>query len=319
MSKLWKSLLDFGANPSSHQTKPTKLETTADRHSSVSSALVPDDHAPSNCEEYVPNIKSEESSENLVKLQQNLIAQLQLKITDMAKDAGEKEKTITKLESGLAECTHNWEGQLNQLLWLNSVVQKKDVELYDKDLTISALEGTVSDQASTINNLCIDYEDMQAKFISIYDHCKNLARDRQKKMDYIAILHSSEEKAKEITVQQQNLTKSLLALVEKERKTKFIEGSHTLYFSVTETTPAIRNEMANSKTSIRREDITKLARLVDSLAHKYSPDKNRYSQSNTTNDSEQVCATNPDHLPPAVPKEMFSIWLHSHEVDHTVE
>ena len=159
MSKLWKSLIDFGANPASRQTKSTKLEPTADRLNSVGSASVPDDHAPKNCEEYVPNIKSEESSDNLVKLQQNLIAQLQLNINDLAKDVGEKEKTISKLELELANCTHNWEGQLDQLLWLNSVVQKKDVELFDKDMAIAALEGTMSDQASTINNLCIDYEE----------------------------------------------------------------------------------------------------------------------------------------------------------------
>ena len=44
-----------------------------------------------------------------------------------------------------------------------------------------------------------------------------------------------------------------------------------------------------------------------------------YSQSNPTNDSEQVCVSNPDHLPPSVPKEMFAIWLYSHEEDLTVE
>ena len=130
---------------------------------------------------------------------------------------------------------------------------------------------------------------------------------------------SCESKTKELSSQQQKLTKSLLALVEREKKTKFIQGSNSLNYSVTEPTPVVRNEMADSKTRIRREDITRLAGLVDSLAHKYSPDKNRYSQSNPSNDCEQVCATDPDHLPPAVPKEMFAIWLHSHEEDLTVE
>ena len=43
-------------------------------------------------------IKSKEGSENLVMLQQNLIAQLQQKISDMANEVGEKEKTIARLE-----------------------------------------------------------------------------------------------------------------------------------------------------------------------------------------------------------------------------
>ena len=54
MYKLWKILLEFGANLASHQTKPAKLELTAIRRNSVSLVLVPDDHAPNNCEEYVP-------------------------------------------------------------------------------------------------------------------------------------------------------------------------------------------------------------------------------------------------------------------------
>jgi hypothetical protein len=227
-------------------------------------------------------------------------------------------------------------------------VNEKEAKLFDKDLALDALEVTMLDQDSTINILQakLDYHnnlpmvvtmtvseldsfevqywrsahfEQEEKFRAFYSHCQSLACERDKLEDYISALSLCENKTKELSSQQQKLTKFLLALVERERKTKFIEGSHTLYYSVTEPTPAIRNEMADSKTSFRREDFTKLARLVDSLAHKYSPDKNRYSQSNPTNDSEQVCVSNPEHLPPAVPKEIFAIWLHSHEEDLTVE
>merc|ERR1719341_3160107 len=163
------------------------------------------------------------------------------------------------------------------------------------------------------------HTEQKQRFQALYSHCRSLAIERDRLQDQMSALSICEAKTKELFDQQQKLTKSLLALVEKEKKTKFINGSHSLDYSVTEPTPAIREEIADSKSRIRREDITKLATLVDNLAHKYSPEKNRYSQSNPTNDSEQVCTTNPDHLPPAVPLEMFAIWLHSHEEDLTEE
>ena len=130
----------------------------------------------------------------------------------------DKDIIIARLRSEIEEKDLNSEGQLSQLLWLNTIVNEKEVEIFNKDLAISALEDTVSDQASTINQ-------MQARFISIYTHCRDLAMDRQKKMDNITIHLRMEEKAKVITVQQQNLTKSLLALKQKEKKTKFIDGT----------------------------------------------------------------------------------------------
>jgi hypothetical protein len=131
---------------------------------------------------------------------------------------------------------------------------------------------------------------MQAKFISIYDHCKNLARDRQKKMDYIAILHSSEENAKEIIVQQQNLTKSLLALVEKERKTKFIEGNHS-YCEQTEPSPVVRQEMAAAGVRIQEQDIDK---LVDQLARRRSSRRSSGHLQSTVLISRSPWSTGPD-------------------------
>jgi hypothetical protein len=108
MSKLWKSLLDFRANPASHQTKPARLEPTANRHHSVGPALVPDDHAPNNCEEYVPNIKSGDGLANLVELQQNMIAALQTEMCDMATDMSEKDKTIMELKLEIADRSRNF-------------------------------------------------------------------------------------------------------------------------------------------------------------------------------------------------------------------
>ena len=297
----------------------------------------------------MPNIKSGEGLANLVEMQQNLIAALQTEMCDMAKDVSEKDKTIIEkdktimeLKSEIGDRSRNCEGQLDQLLLLDSIVNEKDAKIFDRELALYAMEVTMSDQASTINTLMaqldlhnnlpmvetmtvpeLDSFEVQywrsahceqvEKFRALYSHCQSLANERDRLEDYISALSTCETKTKELSNQQQKLTKSLLALVEKERKTKFIEGSHTLYHAVSEPRPVVRIEMANAVQRIRQEEITKLANAVDVLAARYSPDKHRYDQSPPTNDSEQVCTTDPDHLPPAVPKEMFAPWLHIHE------
>ena len=188
------------------------------------------------------------------------------KISTLETALAEKDTTITRLARELADITHNWEGQLKQLLWLNTIVNEKEVELFDKDLTVSALESTVSDQAITINNLSLDYAEMQAKFITIYNHCKNLAMDRQKKEDHIAMLLIEEEKAKEITVQQRNLIKSLVALKEKEKTTKFIDGNHSFYHGQTEPSLQVRQEMSLAAARVRKEkEEQERADLIKSL------------------------------------------------------
>ena len=215
----------------------------------------------------------------------------------------DKDIIIARLRSEIEEKDLNSEGQLSQLLWLNTIMNEKETEIFDKDLAISALEGTVSDQASTINQ-------MQAKFISIYNHCRDLAMDRQKKMDNITILLRMEEKAKVITVQQQNLTKSLLALKQKEKKTKFIDGSHSFYYGPTEPSLQVKQEMSLAAARIRKEkeeqdrvDHKNLSDAVDRLARKYD----RYNMITHTNVHNTRC--DPDGLPCIVPREMMGLWL----------
>ena len=213
-------------------------------------------------------------------MQQNLIAALQTEMCDMAKDVSEKDKTISELKLEVADRSLSCEGQVTQLLWLDSIVNEKEAKLFDRDLAISALEVTLSDrpslcdqQASTITNLyaqldcCMNQAMMETitvheldsfevqywrsaqceqeeKFRALYSHCQSLACERDKLEDYITALSSCESKAKEISSQQQKLTKSLLALVDKEKKTKFIQGSQSLNYSRTEPTPDVRIEMA---------------------------------------------------------------------------
>ena len=145
MSRFWKSLREFSLSPNqtelkptmpnpspvSHQTQPARLDP-ADRHNfSVGPAIVPDDHAPDYCEENVPNIKSGEGLADLVDMQQNLIAALQTEMCDMDKTMIEKDKTIIEkdklikqLKSEIDDSSRHREGQLEQLLWLDSLLNK---------------------------------------------------------------------------------------------------------------------------------------------------------------------------------------------------
>ena len=140
MSKLWKSLLEFGSNPgriqtkpteeaASHQTKPTILDPADRFNYSVGPEIVPYDHEPIFCEDNEIYIKSDGASENLVELQQQLIVQLQQKISNMARDTQEKEETFAKLETEVADSSRHHEGQLDQLLWLDMMVSEKDAKI----------------------------------------------------------------------------------------------------------------------------------------------------------------------------------------------
>merc|ERR1719318_1270745 len=102
------------------------------------------------------------------------------------------------------------------------------------------------------------HSEQQVKFRALYFPCRSLANERDRLEDRFSTLSICEAKTKEISNQQQMLTKSLLALVERERKTKFIDGSHTVYYTETGPRPVVRDQMADSKSRIRREDISKL-------------------------------------------------------------
>ena len=327
MSKLWKSLLDFGANPARrqtdptnpdaarHQTKPARLNPADRNNYSVGPAIVPYDHAPNVCEENVPEIKPE--GENLVELQQHLIAQLQQEMCDMASAMRKKDKTIIKLKKEVDEHSQNCEGQLTMLMGLDKMVNEKDATNSDQADTINQLQAKLDyyenlpmvespSEHDVDNSFGLEcdkpgHHELEEKFRALYVYCRSLACERDKLKNYITTLSLCESKAREISTQQEKLTKSLIALVDREKKTKFIEGSHTLHYSVTEPRPDVRDEMASAVGRIREEEIIKLADVVNVLAAKYSPGRHslRYDSSCPTNDSE----------PRSGPQQMFS-WVH---------
>ena len=79
----------------------------------------------------------------------------------MATAMSEKDKTIMELKSEIAVRSRNCEGQLTQLLRLDSMVNEKDAKIFDRELALYAMGVTLSDQASTINILQakLDYHD----------------------------------------------------------------------------------------------------------------------------------------------------------------
>ena len=85
---------------------------------------------------------------NLVEMQQNMIVAMQTEMCDMATYMGEKDKTITELKLEVADRSLNCEGQVTQLVWLDSLVNEKEAKLFEKNLAISALEVTLSDKSS---------------------------------------------------------------------------------------------------------------------------------------------------------------------------
>jgi hypothetical protein len=134
----------------------------------------------------------------------------------------------------------------------------------------------------------------------MYDHCSNLAKDIDKKDSYFTIVLEGEEKAKEVTFQQQTLTKSLAALVEKQRKVKLIDGDFSITYAETNPSPAVLDEVSASRTRIMEEDINQLVRVVDQLARVYSP-PDRYEHVPTLTELSE---------PRSGPQQMFS-WVHT--------
>ena len=101
--------------------------SSADSHNTVTDlSHNSDDHVPTSRMESVCDIDPNDRLANLVEMQQNMIAALQTEMCDMAADMSEKDKTISELKLGVADRSLNCEGQVTQLLWLESIVNEKD-------------------------------------------------------------------------------------------------------------------------------------------------------------------------------------------------
>jgi hypothetical protein len=94
----------------------------------------------------------------------------------------------------------------------------------------------------------------------------------------ISALKASEAKAMQLHRKQQDMIKSLIALREKTRRTKFITGHHRVSYGMTGPSAMVREEMSLAAER-QRQEIARLASVVDTLAVQYSRD--RYSNIST--------------------------------------
>lgn len=225
----------------------------------------------------------------------------------------DRDTTIARLEKELAQVTRNWEGQIDQLMWLNSLVQEKEVKLFDTDLTVSALESTVSDQAIIINNLWCAYKEKQEQLVE-KDKC---LKGMEMKLD---ILKESDRVSKELSMAQKQLAKSSLALASKMKKSKFVTA-HAVTYATTKPRLEIKQEMIDAEKREREKrrakqkaEIDVLISAVDRIAAGYD----RYENVSTIiTFSEPRSEIIPDHLFTWIHTEMVGLWLYT--VEPTVE
>ena len=234
-------------------------------------------------------------------------------LLDLKTEVDDKTNTIARLESDLAKLTQHWEGQINQLQWLDNMVNEKEANLFDRDLAISALESTLSDRSSLITAITSQYKaDMIAgrkKFNALYFHCQNLSKELQLKNDKLQWLREGDRIQQILVEQQQQLARSTMALT-KQHKTRFIMGHHSMVSRFNDTSPEVQQEMSQAAARLRTEkakqetaDINRLSSAVDKLAIKYD----RYNMITTVTIHNTRC--DPDGLPCIVPRDMMGIWL----------
>ena len=157
-----------------------------------------------------------------------------------------------------AECVEQLIGSLDATASSNKDIQllvngvlSKETTIFIQLSTVSILEGKSRKQESLKEmQQTLEKKDQALKYLQAKLDCarrsdkvsKDLLARQKKKGDYIATLMGSEKAAKEISIKQQLVAKSLLALGQKEKKIKFITGSHSIVYRRTEPSPMVRDD-----------------------------------------------------------------------------
>ena len=154
-------------------------------------------------------------------------------------------------------------------------------------------------------------EKQQLKFDALYTHCRNLADELENSKSAISALKESEAMAQNLYQKTRAMTKSLLALGEKERKVKLIHGDHQLAYNTVSPMEDTRLQMEEAaqrqKEKVRQDRLAEIARLcnaVDKIAAKYD----RYDNVSTVIKLPSIRYTNND-LPDCVPIDLMGLWL----------
>ena len=156
-------------------------------------------------------------------------------------------------------------------------------------------------------------EETNKRFLAMYHHARNLAEEVTKQNLLISALQHSESIATTLVADQKVVVQSTLALVKKERRTKFTTA-YTVSHSVTAPQPEVYEQISEASIRLleeqrrfKREEVAQLAMKVDQLAKVYSPAK--YDLPNPSNAEIPKVVDNPENLPDPVPAEMFAIWM----------
>ena len=161
-------------------------------------------------------------------------------------------------------------------------------------------------------SMLLQLEVLQSKFDAMIYHSYNLAQDLHQKEELILALQESETKARTLYHKKQAMTKSLLGVIDKERRVKFITGNHQITYKQVNPTDNTRDEMALAAARIREKEkkqeyakLQKLSDMVDRLAQKYG---DRYENISVVLTNTKA-GSDPDGLPNCVPREFMGIWL----------
>ena len=113
------------------------------------------------------------------------------------------------------------------------------------------------------------------KFNAMHFNCVNLFHELQKKDDKLDLLKESDRLQKQLSMQQQLLARSTVALYQ-QHKTRFIMGQHSVVHRPTDSSPVVQQEITLAAARIRmakqeqeRAEHNKLSAAVDRLATKY--------------------------------------------------
>jgi len=154
---------------------------------------------------------------------------------------------------------------------------------------------------------------MQAQMITLLKNRMVVQEKTIKNLEKkVKTLSYAQDMSDKILTQQRELTTSLQALANKQKKSKLISGCQSLVYTTSEPQPVVRDEMGKARARVRMEEesasINRLALLVDEIAVKYSR-TNRSVSSHPTNMLMQQ-ALHPDHLPEIVPREFLGLWTY---------
>ena len=175
------------------------------------------------------------------------------------------------------------------------------------------------DMAAISSKYTEDVAALQGKYNAVFFLCKNLAKELARKDKMIDLLREGDTIQQTVCQQQEELTRSTLALL-KQHRTKFSSDRHQLVYRSTDTSPEVQQEMSLAAARLRAEkakeeraSITELSSTVDRLAKKYD----RYNLITETNMLNTRCDA--DGLPCIVPRVFMGIWLLANQEEPTQE